>query len=98
MAVLVSLVWNAKWPTKRGAFFVLAFKEHSLKHVLGDGLFDDVYERSQVGFQPWKVVEIFFVFTFLPNSQTWLVLTSPANLVCDTLGLHILCVFINLNM
>lgn len=43
---------------KRG-IFVLAFKEHSLKHVLGDRLFDDVYERSQVGFQPWKVVEIF---------------------------------------
>lgn len=42
---------------KRG-IFVLAFKEHSLKHVLGDRLFDDVYERSQVGFQPWKVVEI----------------------------------------
>lgn len=40
----------------------------------------------------------FFFFTFLLNSQTWLVLTSPANLVCDTLGLHILCVFINLNM
>lgn len=60
---------------KRG-IFVLAFKEHSLKHVLGDRLFDDVYERSQVGFQPWKVVEI-----FKKNNKNFHVLTKFTNMV-----------------